>query len=67
MGVKSKPKVISQDRKTRSNRNLEQFKNQIENLRHFIKHRVSEKHPSSFDALQNPTKEVWVKEISLDY
>ena len=38
--------------------------NPIENLWNFMKKKVSEKHPSSLDALQTAIKEVWVREIA---
>jgi len=41
--------------------------NPIENLWNFIKKKVSEKHPSSLDALQPAIKEVWVRDITPDY
>ena len=41
--------------------------NPIENLWSIMKKKVSEKHPTTRCAIQSAIKEVWVKEISLDY
>ena len=41
--------------------------NPIENLWCLMKNKVSEKHPTSFSALQLAIKKVWVKEVFLDY
>jgi len=41
--------------------------NPIENLWNFMKKKVSEKHPSSLDALQRAIKEVWFRDITPDY
>ena len=41
--------------------------NTIENLWAFVKAKVSEKQPSSFEALRKVIKKVWVHEISPEY